>query len=30
LQVIYRIEDSSRRVYVGQQLDVYVDGAARK
>jgi multidrug efflux pump subunit AcrA (membrane-fusion protein) len=27
LQVIYRLEPGQRRVYVGQQLDVYVEGA---
>jgi HlyD family secretion protein len=26
LQVIYRVEPSKRRLYVGQQLDVYVEG----
>lgn len=30
LQVIYAIEESDRRVYVGQQVDVYVEGSARK
>jgi multidrug resistance efflux pump len=29
LQVIYAIEDPAVRVYVGQQLDVYVEGADR-
>ena len=29
LQVIYAIEDPTVRVYVGQQLDVYVEGADR-
>ena len=28
LQVIYALEDSTSRVYVGQQLDVYVEGSA--
>ena len=27
LQVIYALEDSTRRVFVGQQLDVYVEGS---
>jgi HlyD family secretion protein len=30
LQVIFALEDSPRRVYVGQQLDVYVEGAEGK
>jgi multidrug resistance efflux pump len=29
LQVIYAVEESSRRLYVGQQLDVYIEGAER-
>jgi multidrug resistance efflux pump len=30
LQVIYAVEDSTRRLYVGQQVDVWVEGAAKK
>jgi multidrug resistance efflux pump len=30
LQVIYALEQSPRRVYVGQQLDVYIEGAPRR
>ncbi|MFO0846378.1 MAG: efflux RND transporter periplasmic adaptor subunit [Gemmataceae bacterium] len=30
LQVIYAMEDSTQRVFVGQQLDVYVQGAGGK
>ena len=30
LQVIYALEPGKRRVYVGQQLDVYIEGSARK
>jgi HlyD family secretion protein len=30
LQVIYALEDSTRPVFVGQQLDVYVEGAGTK
>jgi multidrug resistance efflux pump len=30
LQVIYALEQSPRRVYAGQQLDVYIEGAPRK
>ena len=26
LQVIYAVDDSPRRLYVGQQLDVYIEG----
>jgi multidrug resistance efflux pump len=29
LQVIYAVEDAAVRVYVGQQLDVYIDGEAK-
>jgi hypothetical protein len=29
LQVIYALEQGPRRVYVGQQLDVYIEGAPR-
>jgi hypothetical protein len=28
LQVIYRIRDGEPSVYVGQQMDVYIDGSA--
>ena len=28
LQVIYRIRDGEPAVYVGQQMDVYIDGSA--
>jgi multidrug resistance efflux pump len=30
LQVIYAVQSSGARLYVGQQLDVYVEGPARK
>src|ERR1700745_1070000 len=30
LQVIYRINDLDARVYVGQQMDVYIDGSASR
>lgn len=30
LQVIYALEDSTARIYVGQQLDVYSEGVERK
>ena len=30
LQVIYALEQGPRRVYVGQQLDVYIEGAPRR
>jgi multidrug efflux pump subunit AcrA (membrane-fusion protein) len=30
LQLIYALEPGQRRVYVGQQLDVYIEGASRR
>jgi multidrug resistance efflux pump len=30
LQVIYAVKDTARRLYVGQQLDVYIDGTRKK
>jgi multidrug efflux pump subunit AcrA (membrane-fusion protein) len=30
LQVIYALEQSPRRIYVGQQLDVYIEGAPQR
>jgi hypothetical protein len=30
LQLIYRIRDAAPSVYVGQQMDVYIDGSASR
>jgi hypothetical protein len=30
LQLIYRIRDGAPSVYVGQQMDVYIDGSANR
>ena len=30
LQVIYRVRDAEPSVYVGQQMDVYIEGSATR